>query len=200
MDREKCRAIHAALQKAADEIGKEMGVKMTVPSARFGNTDARFRIEAKDLAAVQAESTEEEKFKTFAKWQGLEPEDFGKPFSIHREQYEVCGLKPGRGKYPVLAKRIRDGKVFKFQAIDVRDALGHKRTEQEILKDLRIVENDLSPENLTCDGELPHAMVVHRRNELLKRKISLIAELGRTPAEPELWLVPGDVAEKTPKP
>lgn len=62
-----------------------------------------------------------------------------------------------------------------------------KRTDSEILKDLRDIEVMLSPENLHCDGEISPAQARKRGNKLLKDRSRLIEELGRHVTEIELW-------------
>lgn len=61
------------------------------------------------------------------------------------------------------------------------------RTKEQLLKDLRGVECELSPENLTCDGELPRAEVNRRARRLNKEKVEIIAHLGYTPTDEEIW-------------
>lgn len=63
------------------------------------------------------------------------------------------------------------------------------RFQQEILEDLRDVECELSPENLTCDGELPRSQVTKRRRALLAKRAELVKELGREPSFAELYEV-----------
>lgn len=62
-----------------------------------------------------------------------------------------------------------------------------KRPDAEILADLRDVDNQLSPENLTCDGELSGPAVLKRSRALRKREAALLKELGRTPTSQELY-------------
>lgn len=62
-----------------------------------------------------------------------------------------------------------------------------KRTEAEILRDLQRVECDLSPENLTCDGELSGAQVRKRAAALKTKRAALVKELGREPTDQEMW-------------
>ena len=61
------------------------------------------------------------------------------------------------------------------------------KTKQELLKDLLSVECKLSPENLTCDGELPRAEVNRRARQLNQEKASIIAQLGYTPSDNEIY-------------
>lgn len=62
-----------------------------------------------------------------------------------------------------------------------------KRPDAEILADLRSVDCALSPENLTCDGELSRSAVRRRYSELKRRERALLAELGRKPTSSELY-------------
>jgi hypothetical protein len=62
-----------------------------------------------------------------------------------------------------------------------------KRDEKTILDAIRRVESDLSPENLTHDGELPKSQVTRRRHALLNERGKLVVELGREPTMQEIW-------------
>ncbi len=48
-------------------------------------------------------------------------------------------------------------------------------THQQIVKLLDSVDNELSPENLTCDGELPRAKVIAKQKHLLQVQKELLA-------------------------
>ena len=61
------------------------------------------------------------------------------------------------------------------------------RTKAEIIKDLQDNDCALSPENLTCDGELAPHLVMVRRRQLLKERAVLVKELGREPTTAELY-------------
>lgn len=61
------------------------------------------------------------------------------------------------------------------------------RPESEILADLQSIECGLSPENLSCDGELSRTAINRRYSALTRQKRALIKELGREPTFDELW-------------
>ncbi len=48
----------------------------------------------------------------------------------------------------------------------------------------------LSPENLTCDGELPRAEVNRRHASLMRQWAALEARAGRKVTEGEVWAQP----------
>lgn len=54
---------------------------------------------------------------------GLRPEDLGRQFETGKGRYEICGMKPRARKYPVLARKLGDGKTYKFGAEYVRAML-----------------------------------------------------------------------------
>jgi hypothetical protein len=62
-----------------------------------------------------------------------------------------------------------------------------KRTESEILADLRGIENALSPENLHCDGEISRSAAMTKQRKLLAQQRALHKELGRVPSDRELY-------------
>lgn len=62
-----------------------------------------------------------------------------------------------------------------------------KRTETEIMVDIRRVYGDLSPENLACDGELPLYLIRQRYAKLNRTLAKLEKELGRTVDESEVY-------------
>lgn len=60
-------------------------------------------------------------------------------------------------------------------------------TDKQIIEKLRDIECQLSPENLTCDGELPRAEVQRRYRALVRAQGALIKQLGRMPTTKELF-------------
>jgi hypothetical protein len=66
-----------------------------------------------------------------------------------------------------------------------------KRPEPEILREIEGVYARLSPENLTCDGELRGDAVRRRAAALNKRLRELFAELGREVSEDEAYRAVG---------
>lgn len=61
------------------------------------------------------------------------------------------------------------------------------RSEEEIMREIMVAYCGLSPENLTCDGELPRAEVNRRRGRLRRQLQDLFKELGREVTEQEAY-------------
>jgi len=102
---------------------------------------------------------------------------------------EYRGYHENRPKYPVSI--VMDGKEYKTTLTSVvpdknaEDVV--KRSEAQIMEDIRDAYCRLSPENLTCDGELPQREVAKRARELQKRLSGLFRELGREVGESEAY-------------
>ena len=62
-----------------------------------------------------------------------------------------------------------------------------KRKVETILSDMRLVEIELSPENLHCDGEISMAAARRKKVKLRARWSKLVRELGREPTDAEIW-------------
>lgn len=60
-------------------------------------------------------------------------------------------------------------------------------TQKEIINELRRVENELSPENLHCDGEISYSAAMGKRAGLLRKQQKLVMLLGREPTQEELY-------------
>lgn len=66
------------------------------------------------------------------------------------------------------------------------NAMSPERKAQ-LLQDFRLIEACLSPENLTCDGELPRSEVRKRATRLHTKRRAIIIELGYEPTFAELY-------------
>lgn len=63
----------------------------------------------------------------------------------------------------------------RFGSLFNQPALGYPKTVAECRKIRNMIEGDLSPENLTCDGELPS----HRVRERSRTLNAALAELSK---------------------
>ena len=97
------------------------------------------------------------------------------------------GYVPSRHKYPVLVEMR--GKIFKCPLTAVVRNLAKARDEKSIMEDIRKVYCNLSPENLSCDGEIPMRLIRRRREMYLKELKTLFTELGREVSESEAYQI-----------
>lgn len=62
-----------------------------------------------------------------------------------------------------------------------------KERIDQLMGELFSIEMQLSPENLTCDGELPASQVRRRYAQLSKQKAAVCKELGYEPTEEQVY-------------
>lgn len=189
MDKPTARNLSEALKTFLEPFEEENDVKVTIGSGKFDTTTLTLKVELAELAeSGEALTRSANEFKTLASHYGLAPDDLGREFKDGIRTYKIIGLKPRSTRYPIIAESLSDKRRYKFGVATVKAYLGkNKRTDEEILKELRGVENGLSPENLCCDGEASATYVQRMSAALNAQKRTLIAELGRTPSDKELY-------------
>jgi hypothetical protein len=102
------------------------------------------------------------------------------------------GYNRRRPKYPVSFTAV-DGTPRKgtlgivIGPVNGNGTTPVKRAEKDILRDIAGVYCSLSPENLTCDGELSRSAVSRKRVTLHRELNALFAELGRRVDETEAY-------------
>jgi hypothetical protein len=69
----------------------------------------------------------------------------------------------------------------------LRTLTGYDGIQCEVLDLFSRLAADLSPENLTCDGELPRSQVNARLRDLQKKWKALESFVGRPVSEEEVW-------------
>lgn len=165
------------------------------------NITFKLSFATKDAATGAVMDKEATAFKSGARLFCLDPDWLGRCFTFQGDSYKIEGLAPRSYKFPVVCRKVSNGKGVKFPVETViaemskRQMLATdkvfnpppKRPDAEILEDFRRVENELSPENLTCDGELPRNVWQQKRTVLVNQRVALVRELGREPTKEELY-------------
>lgn len=98
---------------------------------------------------------------------------------------EVFVTKGGSTVY-LLRKTQADSKYrvghqakgFALSAVLPAFEEGTMKMPESIRQELDVIDASLSPENLSCDGELPRSEVRKRYNSLTKRRSEILLELG----------------------
>jgi len=120
MERQRVGEIVEGAERALAEFCRQQGLAVSYKGGSIGQGNCTLRFEFSELdASGKAQTEDAENFRLFAPRFGLKPEDLGRKFAFRGQQYEVIGLRPSAEKYPVLAKRLTDGKVFKFPATQI---------------------------------------------------------------------------------
>lgn len=108
-----------------------------------------------------------------------------------RDEKNLFGFRPEILNVSPKASRVNK-KIGGFKSLrallDSLDALLEtKLTHDEIWARFRELASDLSPENLTCDGELSRTQVQRRLKALRKEWGQLETLLGREVTEEQVW-------------
>jgi len=134
-------------------------------------------------------------FTRFAHEYGLKPEDLGKQITVlDGEQAKIVGLRRRNKPCPILLEfESPRGKPIHLSLplLEIKEALGVDLSTDPIsdedMAQFFEMAGDLSPENLTCDGECTHTEVKKRYKEITDRWVSLEAKVGRKVTEDEAW-------------
>jgi hypothetical protein len=194
IDRTFLKAFSADAQKALEDVAELYGISIDYKSASFArdgaNATLKFEIVAPDPTTGEALSREAQDFKLLAHRHGFEPEDLGSEFTVSGTVYKITGLKPRRHKYPICADRVSDGRSFKFPAETIKRS-GQPRFSEgltpEIKEGFARLVGELSPENLSCDGECSDAEVRKRRSNIMRQWAELERRSGRTVTDDQAW-------------
>ncbi len=124
---------------------------------------------------------------------GLPEDCLGKTFKHWGTTLTITGIRTSRWRYPVSVQGPQGGK-YKMDVASVLNGLGQAaapekpaRPESEIMTDILSTYNGLSPENLTCDGELGASEIRKRGVALRVQLLALETELGRRVSEDEAY-------------
>lgn len=120
IDRKKMRTMSTDIEAALKEVAKKHDVELKVGGGSWDDSTFSFKLEGGIIKSDGSVVTKEsEDFKARATFYGLKPEHLGKVIKIDGERYEITGLSTRSRKYPIIVKRVRDGKPFKLTQVDV---------------------------------------------------------------------------------
>ena len=119
MTRADVRTISEAAKLALQGVADQFGLTLTVPGGRFSDEafDGRYSMALQGEDGVPADFT-----RNCGRF-GLKPEHFGATFTSNGKTFKISGINTRCPKYPVSAKRVPDGKGFKFTAQQVLNSV-----------------------------------------------------------------------------
>lgn len=98
------------------------GIKLYLNGGTVGDLRTTLKLVAEIVKTDESGNhiTEEsEHYEAYCEQFGLKKEWLFKVMITGNESYKIMGLKPGRPKYPLIVKRLSDGKRFKQPAQDI---------------------------------------------------------------------------------
>lgn len=192
MDRNKCRMIADALRigTSIQDIEKKLCVKMSIDGGGSFLPGCSVTFKIKFSEASEGVDGAKAEFERLAPSFGIPKDAYGKIIKISLTEYKVTGIRSSARTKCVIITRVHDNKIFITTAEDINRRLTEgqpKRPIDAVMSDLLDIECQLSPENLSCDGEASRAQVQTRRSELMRKRGALERELGRTVTSDEVW-------------
>ncbi len=129
------RLFAEALQQALKDVAEKHGVVLKLTKFEYDNDrTCNYKFSAIAIgdgtAPATPEAVEWEQYHSLFR---MEKDDLGTEVTINRERHIIVGLKMSSRRFPILARRLRDNKTFKYEAITVAAALDlvKKRPEHD---------------------------------------------------------------------
>jgi hypothetical protein len=112
-DRTNLRLIADDIRTALAPIAVKWGITLDYKGARFSPDNVTFKMEGATIGSGGVSNTRErDNFKLYASMYGLKDTDLDKEISYAGKKYIIVGLNTRRQKYPIVAKRVEDGKTI----------------------------------------------------------------------------------------
>jgi len=123
MGRESAKLMRVEMTKALDKIGKEFGLAFEIGRITFDHNSFKASVEGA-LTSTPGESKLAIDFRKNCFKYGLKETDLGSVFkNASLERFEIIGAKPRNRKYPIIAKKVSNGKEYKFTTLSVQMGL-----------------------------------------------------------------------------
>ena len=202
MDRQSLRSFNADAIKALEKIAAEHGMSIRSGTHRFTDQNATLKFDLSDITTSgEILTPEAQAFKVNAARYGLSPDDLYGTFNFDGKQFRLTGLKTRRPKFPISAENVKTGRMHKFTESSLRNvtvtqkgtgrraAIAAQKGEltPEIKREFLSLASQLSPENLSWDGERSAAETRKAGNRLNARWNELEAQIGRQVTESEAF-------------
>lgn len=202
MNRQTLQAFNTDAIKALEKVAAEHGMSIRAGRSSFREENANIKFDLSDIAADgEILTPEAQAFKLNAGRYGLSPDDLYGTFNLHGKQYRITGLKTQRPKFPISGVNVKTGQKHKFteahfetttitrKGTGRRAAISAQKGEltSDIKQQFISLASQLSPENLSCDGELSAAETRRAAVRLNRRWNALEKEIGRKVSESEAF-------------
>ena len=129
MKRETAKLIGEKIEAALQSVGEELGVQIRARGGSFAATACQIKLEVSEISEEGvAKTPERAAFVEQAMYYGLSPLDLDQEFKGQDGTvYRIIGLSPRKRKYPIVALRVSDGKLYKFGSQTVVRMLAEAR-------------------------------------------------------------------------
>jgi len=123
-DRAETRKIVDQIEDTLQPLSAQLGLHIETGNARYSSTNITLKINISTINAKGQPTTKEvTDFQHNAASYGLSPDDLYKQFDYFGNRYEIIGCKPRSYKFPLIVKKVSNGKHYKFSAYQIRTGL-----------------------------------------------------------------------------
>lgn len=202
MDRKALRSFNADAIKALEGIAAEHGMSIRPGRHSFNEANATLKFDLSDITSSgEVLTPEAQAFKLNAALYGLSPDDLYGTFTFRGEQFRLTGLKTRRPKFPISAEKVSTGRPHKFtedslrnttvtrKGVGRRAAIAAQKGEltSDAKREFLSLVGQMSPENVSWDGERSASETRVALSNLNKRWRELEIEIGRKVSESEAF-------------
>jgi len=121
-NKQNLKEVRVEIDKTLNELGKKLGIKLSIRNIRFDDLTFRTTLEANIPNNAKLFVNPDLNVKAGGGGGGVLP-TIGLKFFAGSRQYEIIEYKLNRPKFPIIAKRLPDGKRFKFTIDQVNNSL-----------------------------------------------------------------------------
>ncbi len=118
------------MEDAMTKLARAAGVSVIFGGCRYNKRLARFDFDMVPAIRQDDDMTQAARdFALFCSDFGMKPSDFGRDFTLRDFEgkvypYQIAGYDPSDRKAPVIARRLSDGKLYRFSGDHAAKMLG----------------------------------------------------------------------------
>lgn len=124
--RETVKKLRLEIDKALSTIGKKYKIEFHLGNIYFEPHQFRGKLTVtsnKREVEKKKKDKDENSFKVFARFNGLDPDLLGTVIKLGREQYKIVGWNNRARKSPIKLQRVKDGRGFKASVDYIKFAM-----------------------------------------------------------------------------
>lgn len=123
MDKEKIKQFRGDFDKAVEALADRYSVSIDLGNIRYDAHQFTSKITVTEIAeGVDPEDAKWiESLRKYGYVYGLDEDSYGAKLSRGGEIFDIVGIKPRATKYPIVARKRSDGKLYKLQPDAVRN-------------------------------------------------------------------------------
>ncbi len=123
MDQNRAQELSGIIMKVLTESKELEGLEFRMAGGRLGLTECTFNVQVLE-PQPDGLTPEGRTFRDRSIDYGLRAEWLSRTFvGPSGDRYQIVGLRTSARQYPVLAVRVRDGKLYKFSVYQIRMAM-----------------------------------------------------------------------------